>query len=83
MHLSNAPLQVAGLVTVDLLSSSTSTHVHSFSLARSQTMQMAVLCKPREGVFQAPPALRGRPAALGSIHIQVSPAHCPPCLDCI
>ena len=48
------------VISVDILSSSSSTHVHSFSLNPQQTMQIMLVCKGKESMFVVPQHLRNR-----------------------
>ena len=55
---------LAHLISVDILSSSSSTHVHSFSLDQHQTMQIMLVCKANSEAYVVPHELRGRSGVL-------------------
>ena len=51
---------LAHVISVDILSSSSSTHVNSFSLDEQQTMQIMLVCKANQQAYVVPEELRGR-----------------------
>jgi hypothetical protein len=62
--------EVSSVLTLDVLSSSTSTHVTSFSLDPSETLQLVVVLKALHNVHLLPEALCKKRVAVGCIRFK-------------